>query len=75
MRHDQHFLTAADIERLLFFMPTCAREATNEWARTFATDMAKRAHWRNWRPTAKQAAIMAKMVSELFSDDDGRVIE
>lgn len=75
MRHDRTFVSEAQIERLLHYMPACAREATNEWAANFAADMARRSHWRNWRPSPKQAEIMRQMVAELFANSDCEVIE
>lgn len=56
-----------EIERLLFHMPTCARQATDAWAAQFARDMARRRHWRNWQPSAKQIDVMRRMVSDLFA--------
>lgn len=69
-------ISPGELERLLHYMPICAVQAENQWARDFASDMAKRAHWKNWQPTAKQIDVMRRMVSDLFSvmrdecDDD-----
>lgn len=66
MRHAQFSATPSEVERLLHYMPTCAEKAQNEWARSFAADMAKRANWRKWRPSPKQVAVMRRMVADLF---------
>ena len=75
MRHESQFLTDSGVERLLHYMPACAEQATNPWARTFATDMAKRARWKNWRPSPKQAQVMQLMVNDLFANGESEVIE
>lgn len=69
MRHDRT-LGVGEVERLLFHMPSVAERATNEWAKVFATDMARRRHWRGWRPSPKQTAVMCAQMAELFSETD-----
>lgn len=66
MRHERFSATPSEVERLLWHMPACAAQAQNEWARSFAVDMARRAHWRRWRPSPKQVAVMRRMVADLF---------
>ena len=70
-------INEAQIERLLFHMPACAERARTEWLKRFAADMAKRRHWRNWRPSGKQIDIMQGMVADLFPAraGSGEVIE
>ncbi len=65
------------IEEALYHMPTVAKLATNEWAKSFAESIVKQSRRRGWRPSAKQSALMQRMVSELFTrrDDDGALIE
>ena len=63
-------------EELLFHMPTVARRARDEWAKAFAESVVKQARRRNWHPSAKQLAMMQRMVSELFTGpDEGALIE
>ncbi len=68
-------MTGAELERLLFHMPYCASKARTAWLRRFAADMAKRAHWRNWKPTRKQIEVMRGMVADLFSNSMRELIE
>jgi hypothetical protein len=68
-------MKGADLERLLFHMPACAQHATTAWAKTFAADMAKRAHWPRWKPSRKQIEIMQGMVNDLFGTSRNEVIE
>jgi hypothetical protein len=65
------------IEEALHHMPTVARLATNAWAKSFAESIVKQSRRRGWRPSAKQQALMQRMVSELFNhrDDGGALIE
>lgn len=68
-------MTGSEIERLLFYMPVCAEKAATAWLRRFARDMARRAHWRNFKPTHKQIEIMRGMVDDLFGRRTGELIE
>ncbi len=65
------------IEEALYHMPTVAKLATNEWAKSFAESIVRQSRRRGWRPSAKQSALMQRMVSELFTrrDDGGALIE
>ena len=64
-------MSGPQIERLLFHMPVCAERAATAWGRQFAADMAKRAHWRNFKPTRKQVEVMQGLVDDLFPGSDG----
>lgn len=64
-------MTDEELERLLFHMPVVAECATDEWVKGFATDMAKRSRWRNWRPKPKQLAKMRELVADLFAKRGG----
>jgi hypothetical protein len=69
-------MSGPELERLLFHMPVCAQNARTAWAKSFAADMAKRAHWRKWTPTRRQIETMQNMVESLFSGSDiGELIE
>lgn len=71
-------MSGAEVERLIWHMPTVAERATDPWAKSFATSIARQSRRRGWRPTPKQAAMMRRLVSDLFTyggDDDGAVIE
>lgn len=68
-------MTAAQVERLLFHMPANAERAPTAWRRQFAADMAKRAHWRKWRPSGKQIEVMQGMVDDLFAIRTQEVFE
>jgi hypothetical protein len=43
--------------------------------RDFAADMAKRAHWPNFKPTQKQIEVMQGMVDDLFPQSRQEFIE
>ncbi len=47
-----------DIERLLYHMPVVAERASNAWTKKFATDMAKRARFRNWKPRVRTRSCL-----------------
>jgi len=64
-----------ELERLLFHMPACAQQARTEWLRRFASDMARRARWRNWKPSNRQIEVMRGMVADLFQHSTGELIE
>ena len=78
MRHDLS-LHARSVDELLHHWPAVLQAAENEWAKSFATSIAKQARRRGWNPTPKQRALMHRMVEQLFAvDDDGddfRLIE
>jgi hypothetical protein len=60
-------MTAFEIERLLFHMPTVAERATNTWAQGFAASIVKQSKRRNWRPSQKQLSMMRRLVAEMFA--------
>lgn len=57
-------------DELLFHWPRVASIATNQWAKDFAGSIAKQSRRRGWQPSQKQAALMQRMVCELFSHAD-----
>ena len=80
MKHtDLDNLPPRNIDELVYHMATVARQASAEWARGFALSVITQSRRRNWKPSAKQEAMMRKLVSELFTavrgDDDLQVIE
>lgn len=61
-------------DECLYWFPTIAKTATNEWAQNFAHSVMAQSRRRGWKPTPKQLTMMRRMVSELFTtmrDDDG----
>jgi len=62
-------VTSAEIERLLWHMPTVATRASNAWARDFALSIKRQANRKGWKPSPKQLAMMRSMVSELFTHE------
>ena len=58
------------IEELIFHMPAIARGKGDEWVKGFAASIMKQSKWRNWKPSPKQAEIMRRLVSELFTETD-----
>lgn len=67
-------------EELLFHWSAVVQRAKNTWAKDFAASIAKQSRRRGWKPTPKQAALMQRMVSELFihadhGEDDLTLIE
>jgi len=58
--------TGAEVERLLFHMPTVATHAQNEWAKGFAQSVARQSRRRGWAPSPKQLSVMRELVADLF---------
>lgn len=56
-------------ELLVFWTPLALGKARSGWEREFLGDMARRANWRNWRPSKKQRATLERLVRELFQPD------
>ncbi|WP_421906758.1 hypothetical protein [Mameliella sp.] len=73
--HDTFFTPADELERLLHYMPTIAREATNEWAKGFAGSVLRQSRRRGWEPSPKQLSMMRRLVSDLFAHgyDEGEI--
>ncbi|MBY6163250.1 hypothetical protein KUV73_20370 [Mameliella alba] len=65
--HDPFITPADELERLLHHMPTIAREATNEWAKSFAGSIVRQSKRRGWKPSPKQLSMMRRLVSDLFA--------
>jgi hypothetical protein len=65
------------IEELIWHMPAVSKMATDEWAKSFAESIVRQSRRRGWQPSAKQLALMHRMVSELFTrrDDGGALVE
>ena len=64
------------VEELIWYMPIAGRRARDEWAKAFAESIVKQGRRRNWNPSAKQLAMMQRMVGELFTGpDEGALIE
>ena len=62
--------TQRDLDQLLFHWRAVIGAAPKGWERDFALSI-QRARKRNtWEPSAKQLAIMRRMVSELFTETD-----
>lgn len=59
--------SAAETERLLVHWPRVVTLAPEGWPRDFARSVSKQCNRRGWRPTEKQASILRRMVSELFT--------
>ena len=59
-------LSGAEVERLLFHMPTVAARAQNEWARGFAQSIVRQSRRRGWHPSLKQLSVMRELVADLF---------
>ena len=54
------------VDELLWSWPSVCKAVKDEWARGFALSIAKASKRRNWAPTAKQYAIMHRLVSDLY---------
>lgn len=65
-----------NLDELLFHMPTVARLG-NGWAAGFARSILRQSRRRGWRPSEKQRAVMASLVSDLFRNakDEGGDID
>lgn len=59
------------VDELLFAWPAVCRLAEDEWAKGFAASIAKQSRRKTWKPSPKQHAMMARMVSELYQHRGG----
>ena len=59
-------MTGADLERHLLHLETVAAHAGDDWARGCAASVLRQSRRRGWKPSAKQAGIMRRLVAELF---------
>ena len=58
-------LSPAELGRLLHWMPIIIRaEGLTEWERKFCASMVARSRRGRFQPSAKQAAVMARLVRE-----------
>lgn len=74
--HTPNIASADEIERLIYYMPTVARLAENEWAKGFALSVTKQSRRKGWKPSAKQLSVMRELVSDLFvsgGDQEGDI--
>ena len=55
------------LDELLFWWPSIAAKARDEWERGFTQSILVCSRRRGWQPTAKQLGIMQRMVSEWFA--------
>ncbi|SHK35963.1 hypothetical protein SAMN05444000_12647 [Shimia gijangensis] len=61
------YATPSEIERLVYYMPSIAARAENDWSRSFAQSIVKQCRRRNWRPSPKQLSVMRGLVTDLFT--------
>lgn len=61
------------VDELLHHMPVFARKATNDWSRGFARSILKQSKQPGWTPSARQTAVMTRMVDELFIAGEGDI--
>lgn len=62
--------TRPSVEELLWSWPSVCKAAKNEWARGFALSIARHSKRRNWTPSSKQYALMARLVADLYHPRD-----
>lgn len=67
MKHAIFPVNPSEVERLLFHWPAVVRAAGDDWAKGFATSIARQSRRRGWRPTQKQMEIMRRLVADLFT--------
>ena len=63
-------MNARELRAIMLEWPNVMRQATAEWAKTFANNIWKLSGNGRWRPTLKQARIMRRMLRELRSEGD-----
>lgn len=63
-------MTGRELRRIMEDWPSVMRQATDDWAKTFAADIWKLSGNGQWRPTAKQAKNMRRMIRELCRETD-----
>lgn len=72
--------TAAEIDRLLHYMPILVRDGgVSDWERKFCASMVAAQRRKGFRVSAKQIAVMARIVSSFqkrtLRDDHGDVVD
>lgn len=71
-------MTTAEVDRLVHYMPILVRDGgVSEWERKFAATIIRRSRGKNgFTPTAKQIAVMSRMV-KAFQEREmaGEVLE
>lgn len=68
-------MTAHSLDELFWHMRWLAEKAPSDWERQFASDMAKRGHWKHWKPSKKQITTMRRLVHDAFGNSTVEVIE
>lgn len=75
-------MTEAELDELLTFTwPRVVRRVMagdgDAWCKGFVRSIARQGKRRSWTPTAKQAALMRRLVAEVGTQDDtgGEVME
>lgn len=69
-------MTPRTVDELLFHWRQVIAVAPKGWARDFALSIQKARRRSGWQPSAKQLALMRRMVPELFTDrDNGPLFE
>lgn len=71
-------MSARTLDELFFHWRAVIGAAPEGWARGFALSIQRNRRQANWKPTAKQLALMQQMVAELFThadSSDGELIE
>ncbi len=69
--------TLRPVDELMWTWPSIIERAPDGWTRDFARSIARQAKRRGWKPSAKQHALMNKLVAEYYrrrgrvTDGDG----
>jgi hypothetical protein len=78
VKADRAYTGDAEVDRLLFRWGAVVRDAPQGWARGFALSIQRDRKKHGWAPTAKQLAVMHRMVAELpmtGPEDEPELIE
>ncbi|MEM6410694.1 MAG: hypothetical protein AAF683_04110 [Pseudomonadota bacterium] len=68
-------MTGEELERMMFHWPSVIARADDPWARGFAASIARQARNPNWHPSPKQAAMMRRLVQQVFEGPEAEVID
>lgn len=64
-----------ELRKIMLHWPHVLRQATDDWARSFALDIWRLSGNGRWRPTLKQARVMRRMIRDLPPGEAGDEVQ
>jgi hypothetical protein len=62
-------MSGRSVDETLYCLRSVAGRADDKWASGFAMSILKQARRPSWQPSAKQLALMGRLVDEMFVPD------